>query len=70
MTEAEIEKVCSLIQRGGKLYVGRDHVGRQKLKIIHGPFGLLTQRFRCSVEDFEALRHRLAGENKRSAGLH
>lgn len=70
MTDAEMEKVCNLIQRGGKLFVGRDHVGRQKLKIVHGPFGLLTQRFRCSIEDFEALRHRLSGDKSHLAGIH
>jgi hypothetical protein len=61
MTEAEIDKVCSLIHKGAKLYVGRDHAGRQKLKIVHGPFGLMTERFRCTVEDFQTLRQRLAG---------
>jgi hypothetical protein len=65
MTDAEISRVCKLIYRGGKLYVGRDHAGRQKLKVIHGPFGLLTDRFRCTVEDFEKLKTYLAhGQSK------
>ena len=70
MTEAEMEKACSLINRGGKLYVGRDHAGRQKLKITHGPFGLLTQRFRCTIEDFQMLKLRLSGNRMHQSGLH
>ncbi len=70
MTDAEMERVCRLIKRGGKLYVGRDHAGRQKLKIVHGPFGLLTHRFRCTVEDFEALRLRLASDKRGPTAVH
>jgi hypothetical protein len=60
MTESELVEVCNLINRGGKLYVGRDHAGRQKLKIVHGPFGLMTHRYRCSYEEFEHLKQRLS----------
>jgi hypothetical protein len=60
MTEVDYVEVCNLIAKGGKLYVGRDHAGRQKLKIVHGPFGLMTQRYRCSHEEFEYLKRRLA----------
>jgi hypothetical protein len=62
MTDAEMQRVCNLVHKGAKLYVGRDHAGRQKLKIIHGPFGLLTQRFRCTIEDFQVLKQRLSNE--------
>jgi hypothetical protein len=61
MTNAEMERVCSLIHKGAKLYVGSDHAGRQKLKIVHGPFGLLTKRFRCTSEDIQTLKDRLGG---------
>jgi hypothetical protein len=70
MTEAEMQKVCSLIDRGGKLFVGRDHAGRQKLKVVHGPFGLLTQRFQCTLEDFQMLKQRLTAKNSPKAGVH
>lgn len=60
MTEAEITRVCTWVKHGGKLLIGRDPSGRKKLKIKHGPFGLLTSRYQCSETDLQRLKARLA----------
>ena len=36
MTEEQIQHICKLVHNGGKLYVGREASGRQKLKIVRG----------------------------------
>lgn len=60
MTEAEINWVCERVLKGGRLLIGRDPAGRQKLKVKHGPFGLFTERFICSEEDLHIVKSRLA----------
>jgi hypothetical protein len=60
MTESEIDRVCIAVKRGARMMVGRDHMGRQKIKLIKGPFGLFVERFECSEADMATIRARLA----------
>jgi hypothetical protein len=59
LSESELNRVCRSIQRGAKLLVGRDHAGRQKIKLVKGPFGLFVERIECNEEDMAFIRHRL-----------
>jgi hypothetical protein len=65
MNEIEIDRVCKAVKRGARMYIGRDFSGRQKLKIVRGPFGLFVRRYECSEEDLSAIRGRLTtGQTK------
>ncbi len=59
MTEADIDRVCTAVKRGARMMVGRDHMGRQKIKLIKGPFGLFVERFECDETEMAIIRSRL-----------
>lgn len=59
LSSEELDRICQWVAKGGRLLIGRDHSGRRKIKIVRGPFGLLTQRFTCSEQDVESLRRRM-----------
>lgn len=65
LSESERVRICSVVKNGAKLLVGRDHTGRQKIKLIKGPFGLFVERIECNEEDVAFIRKSLA--NKKSA---
>jgi hypothetical protein len=56
MTNAELNKVCRWINEGGKLMIGRDASGHQKIKIIHGPLGMFVHRFLITDSELENLK--------------
>ncbi len=60
MTEADIDRVCLAVKRGARMMVGRDHMGRQKIKLIKGPFGLFVERFECDEAEIDIIRARLS----------
>lgn len=60
VTDAEIAKICKWVSRGATIYIGRDHAGRQKLKVLHGPFGIVASRFRCDERDLVKLKSLLS----------
>jgi hypothetical protein len=45
MTLKDIDQICKWVRQGGKLFLGRNYLGQQKLKVIYGPFGLFNKRF-------------------------
>jgi hypothetical protein len=59
MTEDDIDRVCLAVKRGARMLVGRDHMGRQKIKLIKGPFGLFVERFECTEADVTTITRRL-----------
>jgi hypothetical protein len=59
MTEDDIDRVCLAVKRGARMLVGRDHMGRQKIKLIKGPFGLFVERFECTEADVAMITRRL-----------
>ena len=59
MTENDLTKICAWVSNGAKLYIGRDHAGRSRIKIVRGPFGLLTDRFKCDDRDIVELNRRV-----------
>jgi hypothetical protein len=65
MNEFDIDRVCKAVKRGARMYIGRDFTGRQKLKIVRGPFGLFVRRYECSEEDLTAIRGHLSTTSKK-----
>jgi hypothetical protein len=60
MSNVDIDHVCMAVKRGARMLVGRDHAGRQKIKLIKGPFGLFVERFECNEADLVTIRNRIA----------
>ena len=58
MTEQELTNVTNWVSKGAKLYIGRDHSGRQKIKVTRA-WGLLVQRYQCSESDLAYLKQRI-----------
>jgi hypothetical protein len=60
LSESELSHICKSVKNGAKLLIGRDHTGRQKLKLVKGPFGLFVKRMDCSENDLALIRKSLA----------
>jgi hypothetical protein len=56
MERAELVEVRKLLDKGKRVYVGRDATGRHKLKFKTGPFGVLTRRYTVDFKTMEELR--------------
>lgn len=63
MTEDEIDSICTKVSRGAKLYFGRDPAGREKIKLIHGPFGIFTERYQLDRDSMMRLKSKLQAQN-------
>lgn len=59
LTADDLDRIQAWVSKGAKLYVGSDHAGRRKVKVVRGPFGLFTERFQCTDADVERLRKML-----------
>jgi hypothetical protein len=66
LSDAERIRICKIVKKGAKLLVGRDHSGRQKIKLVKGPFGLFVERFDCTEQDLNFIRNSLQ-QNGQSA---
>jgi hypothetical protein len=56
MTEVELRKVCRWINEGGKLFIGTDEQGQQKIKVVHGPLGMFVHRYVISETELMQLK--------------
>jgi hypothetical protein len=63
MSEMQLAWICQLVNHGAKIYIGSDYMGNRKIKVVRGPFGLLTKRFSCNDGDVDRLRRKLAQRN-------
>ena len=45
MTDVELRKVGRWLTEGGKLFIGTDDEGSQKIKVVHGPLGMFVHRY-------------------------
>jgi hypothetical protein len=61
----DMDRVCKSVQHGAKLFIGRDHAGRQKVKLVKGPFGLFVERFECTEDELKALKRMINERAKR-----
>jgi hypothetical protein len=60
LSESERKRICTVVKKGAKILVGRDHSGRQKIKLVKGPFGLFVERIECSDADVSVIRKMLS----------
>lgn len=67
LSDSERMRICSAIKKGAKMMIGRDHTGRQKIKLIKGPFGLFVERIECSEADVVKIRKELTQKNSVAA---
>jgi hypothetical protein len=67
LSEKERMRICASVKNGAKFLVGRDHTGRQKIKLVKGPFGLFVERFECTEIDLMQIRNMLAGKDSSAA---
>jgi hypothetical protein len=58
--DQDINYVCSAVSKGAKVFIGRNHLGKSKIKLTRGPFGLWVQRYEASFEQAEKLKHHLS----------
>jgi hypothetical protein len=63
LSESERIRICNMVRNGAKMLVGRDHAGRQKIKLIKGPFGLFVERIECTDVDLMQIRKMLSRKN-------
>jgi hypothetical protein len=59
MTEQEMSRICRLVQKGAKLLVGRTPSGMRKIKLVRGPFGMMTERYELTNQELDTLMQRL-----------
>jgi hypothetical protein len=59
MTIEDMRQVQKWVSNGGKLLIGRDHAGRQKIKITHGPLHVFTHRFSVTDDELNELKQML-----------
>jgi hypothetical protein len=62
LSESERKRICTVVKKGAKILVGRDHSGRQKIKLVKGPFGLFVERIECSDVDVSIIRKMLSND--------
>lgn len=67
LTESERIRICSVVKKGAKMLVGRDHTGRQKIKLVKGPFGLFVERIECEEADLAFIRKSLSNNHSAAA---
>jgi hypothetical protein len=67
VNERDIDQICHWVNKGAKLMIGADHAGRRKIKVVRGPFGLLTERYHCTEQDITLLRRKLVRVEGKSA---
>ena len=56
MTEVELRKVGRWLSEGGKLFIGTDEQGAQKIKVVHGPLGMFVHRYEITEEQLLSLK--------------
>ncbi len=59
LSASERVRICRAVKKGAKLLIGRDHTGRQKLKLVDGPFGLFVERIECDEDDLSFIKKAL-----------
>jgi hypothetical protein len=60
LSESERKRICECVRKGARMLVGRDHTGRQKIKLVKGPFGLFVERIECTETDLIYIRKALS----------
>jgi hypothetical protein len=64
MRDQEILDICSAVRKGAEVRIGRNHLGKTKIKLARGPFGLWVERFEANEEQAEILKQQLCLKTK------
>jgi hypothetical protein len=59
MTIEEINDLCAWVRKGGIFYIGRNYVGRQKIKVPYGPFGLFSKLYDVDERIMAIIRQKI-----------
>lgn len=59
MDEKIIEVIVEHSKNGSKILFGRSRLGSVKIKVNHGPLGLLTTRYQLDAETYNEVKRRL-----------
>ncbi len=51
-----LDKIMKLQRAGARIVVRRKSTGNGRVKVIAGPFGVMTRRFDVNLETFEAVK--------------
>ena len=57
MTDVELRKVGRWLTEGGKLFIGTDEQGSQKIKVVHGPLGMFVHRYEINETQLHDLKN-------------
>ncbi len=59
LQDRDINQIYAAVNDGAKVYIGRNHLGKTKIKLSRGPFGLWVQRFEANEQQTEMLKAKL-----------
>lgn len=57
--ELIVDRICKKVSRGAKLFATSEHHGKRRVKLVRGPFGLLTEKMEISEQDWRQVKARL-----------
>jgi hypothetical protein len=67
MTDVELRKVGRWLTEGGKLFIGTDEDGTQKIKVVHGPLGMFVHRYEINETQLLELKEMILKSMKTQA---
>lgn len=59
MKNIDAAEAYEMVQKGAKLFIGRNATGQPKIKIVRGPFGLFVSRFEINEQQCAILKDQL-----------
>ncbi len=59
MTDQQMDRICRLVAAGARLMIGKTPSGQRKVKLVRGPFGMLTERYELDSQELEMLKSKL-----------
>jgi len=59
MDQNVINSVMSHANKGRKILLGHNHIGRVKIKVKYGPLGLITTRYATDHDTYNEIKRRL-----------
>lgn len=64
--ELIVDRICSKVSRGAKLFATSEFHGKRHVKLVRGPFGLLTEKLEISEQDWRQVKARLENAELRT----
>jgi hypothetical protein len=67
LDQETVSHICAKVRKGAKMFVGNNHLGHQKVKLVYGPFGVFTERYEVESSDLAMINARLKNTEIRKA---